>query len=130
MRPVGDEPTTVLYVEDSPTNQALMTDLIRRRPGVRLVIAGTGQEAIEHAAAERPDLILLDRHLPDMTGIDVLRAIRARPETAQVPVVVVSGDTSTSSSDEAALGVIGSLSKPFDVFDVFAYIDSVHAADQ
>jgi len=117
--------TTILYVEDDAVNQELMRSVIRKRPGVRLVIAGLGADAIEAAVAERPSLILLDRHLPDMTGEEVLRLLRAREETQAVPVVVVSGDTATTRPGEAALDVIGYLTKPIDIPELLSYIDRV-----
>ncbi len=84
---------TILYVEDSPFNQLLMRDVMRKRPGVHLVVTGTGAGALEAAMAEPPALILLDRNLPDMTGDEILRALRSRPETQTTPVIIVSGDT-------------------------------------
>lgn len=114
---------TVLYIEDSPTNQALMCSVIRKRPDVRLLIAGLGADALEMAAAQRPNLILLDRHLPDMTGDEILHALRTKEETATIPVVVVSGDTATTRAGAAGLGVIGYLTKPFDIHQLLAYVD-------
>jgi CheY-like chemotaxis protein len=126
MKPAGQASmATILYVEDSPINQELMRRVIRTRPGVRLVIAGLGADALEAAVAERPCLILLDRNLPDMTGDEVLRLLRAREETQAVPVVVVSGDTATLRPSEAALDVIGYLTKPFDIRELLSYIDRV-----
>lgn len=118
-----DPTTTILYVEDDLINQELMRRLIRKRPGLRLVIAGRGADALEAAAAERPALILLDRHLPDMTGDKLLQLLRARPEAEAVPVIVLSGDTATPRSCEAALGVIGYLTKPYDIGELLSCID-------
>jgi two-component system, response regulator len=115
--------TTILYVEDDPINQELMRSVIRKRPGVRLVTAGLGADALEAAAAERPALILLDRHLPDMTGDEILQLLRARRETEAIPVVIVSGDTAAPRTGEAALGVTGYLTKPYDIRELLSYID-------
>lgn len=121
------QPTTpaILYVEDSLINQELMRSIIRKRPGVRLFLAGLGADALETALAERPSLILLDRHLPDMTGDEVIQLLRAREETEAIPVVVVSGDSATPRTGEAALGVLGYLTKPFDVHELLSHIDRV-----
>lgn len=116
---------TVLYVEDSATNQELMRSVVRKRPGVRLVVAGTGSQAIEAAVLEQPALILLDWGLPDMTGVEVLRHLRARAETDGIPVVVVSGNTTAPGAEEAALGVIAHLTKPYDVRELLSYLDRV-----
>lgn len=123
--PQPEAPRTVLYVEDSATNQELMRNVVRKRPGVRLVIAGTGSEAIEAAVLERPALILLDRGLPDMTGVEILRHLRERAETDAIPVVVVSGDEPTPGAEEDALGVIAHLTKPYDVRELLSYLDRV-----
>lgn len=78
---------------------------------------------LQMGATERPDLILLDRHLPDMTGDEILLALRTKEETATIPVVVVSGDTATVRAGAAGLGVIGDLTKPFDIHQLLAYVD-------
>ena len=72
----------VLYVEDNPSNVKLVERVLARRPGVRLLVAMRGSEGLEIARRQRPDLVLLDRNLPDTTGDHVLtrrRAIRPRP---------------------------------------------------
>lgn len=121
-----EHPTfTILYVEDSPTNQELMRSIIAKRPSVRLVIAATGRDAIEAAAEEQPALIMLDGYLPDMTGDEILQILRARTETAAVPVLFVSGDTATPRANENELGVIGHLIKPIDVRVLLSYVDEL-----
>lgn len=114
---------TILYVEDAPSNQELMRNVVGLRPGVRLLIAATGHDAIEMTATECPTLIVLDRHLPDMSGDEVLRLLRAEPGTATVPVLVVSGDTAAPRAAEDELGVLGYLTKPFDIRALLRYID-------
>lgn len=116
---------TVLYVEDDPLNQDLVRAVIRKRPDVRLVVAGLGREALVVAAAERPALILLDLHLPDMTGDELMRALRKQPETAAIPVVLVSGETDPRTPDGPALGVIGRLTKPYDIRELLSLVDGV-----
>lgn len=113
----------ILYVEDSSINQELMRRIVAKRPQVQLRVVGTGAEAVEAASAEPPDLILLDRHLPDMTGDEILHVLRSRPETEHIPVIVVSGDTGRPHADEAERGVIGYLTKPFDIRELLSHID-------
>ena len=105
-----------------------MRRLFRERPGVTLRIAGRGAEALEIALAERPVLILLDRHLPDLSGDEILELLRAREETAAIPVVFVSGDIATPAPGTGPLGVIGYLTKPFNVHELLSYIDQACAA--
>lgn len=119
---------TVLCVEDSRTNQDLMRSIFKTRPGVRLLIAGLGAEALELAVAERPALILLDLHLPDMTGEEILGLLRAREETESIPVVVVSGDAAESEPGGSTPDVLGYLMKPIDIQELLAYVDQAVAS--
>src|SRR5690606_8906372 len=92
--PAGDDPgrTRVLYVEDNPANVKLVSRILDRVGDVDLVTVLTGGEALDAALAHRPHLVLLDLHLPDMSGEDVLAGLHGHPDTAGVPVVVVSAD--------------------------------------
>ena len=63
---------TVLYVEDHPVNVTLMERVLARRGGVQLTAATSGREAVRLAGQARPDLVLLDLHLPDLPGELVL----------------------------------------------------------
>jgi PAS domain S-box-containing protein len=81
---------TLLYVEDNPANLALVEQLVARRPNLRLISAGTGTRGVALARAERPEVILMDIHLPDMTGFEALEILRADPATAHIPVLALS----------------------------------------
>lgn len=100
-----------------------MRSVLRRRPGVHLVVVGSGADALEAADATPPDLVVLDRNLPDMTGHEILRLLRARPATHTTPVIVVSGDTATPRAGEAELGVMAYITKPYDIHELLANID-------
>ena len=79
---------TALIVEDEPEANRLLAMLVQLR-GYRTESAFTGSEAIEKAERHRPDVVLLDLMLPDITGFDVCRALKARRETNPIPVVMV-----------------------------------------
>src|SRR5262249_6536401 len=81
---------SVLYIEDNPVNSLLVEQLLHTRPNVRLYKAPDGATGLVLAAASRPDLILIDFRLPDMDGLEVLRRLRAQPETADTVCVAVS----------------------------------------
>ena len=73
--PAADLRCRVLYIEDQPLGMAFVEELLAAFPGVTLIKATTGREGIEMARSERPDLVLLDMHLPDISGLEVVRAL-------------------------------------------------------
>ena len=85
-------PGTVLYIEDQPSNVRLIERLLSTRPGLTLLHAADGGRGLAVARARRPDLVLLDLHLPDQPGERVLRQIRADADLRATPVVVLSAD--------------------------------------
>jgi CheY-like chemotaxis protein len=89
------------------------------------------QLGLELAAEHHPDLILLDLHLPDMPGQEVLRRLRAQARTANVPVVILSADARPALINELlAQGVRAFLTKPLDVRELLELLDSVAAEQQ
>jgi len=116
---------TIVFIEDNAPNVRLMRGIIARRPGVELEVAMRGSEGLELAFERRPCLILLDLHLPDQSGEDVLRVLRADPRTASTPVVVVSADaTDRQIANLRAAGATGYITKPFEIDEVLAVIDA------
>jgi PAS domain S-box-containing protein len=83
---------TLLYVEDNPANLSLVEQLVARRPELRLVTAVTGNLGIELARIHRPELILMDINLPDISGIEALRILRQDPSTSHIPIVAISAN--------------------------------------
>jgi CheY-like chemotaxis protein len=112
---------TILLVEDDLLNVDLARRVLRRRPHVELVAAGTGADALALVAEQPPSLVLLDMHLPDLSGLEILARLRADPATAQLPIVVLSGDS--SSGPALAAGASDYLAKPYDVAQLLAVID-------
>jgi CheY-like chemotaxis protein len=111
-----DRPRTVLHIEDNPVNLGLVEKVLARRPGVRLLSAMQGGMGLELAREHRPDLVLLDAHLPDMPGEEVLRRLREDPATRHVPVVVISADAMADRVQRfLAAGARAYLTKPLDV---------------
>jgi len=117
---------TMLYIEDNLTNLQLMQRIVGRRPGIRLLHAFQGRMGLDLARTGHADVVLLDLHLPDMTGIEVLGQLRADPVTSGVPVYVVSADATAGQVVRMrAAGAAGYLTKPLDVRRVLALLDSV-----
>jgi CheY-like chemotaxis protein/nitrogen-specific signal transduction histidine kinase len=124
--PAPPSALTVLYIEDNLSNLQLVERVLSRRPGVELISAMRPQLGLDLAAEHHPDLILLDLHLPDMPGQEVLRRLQAEPRTAQVPVVILSADARPTLIKELlAQGVRAFMTKPLDVKELLGLLDDV-----
>ncbi|HUZ40560.1 MAG TPA: PAS domain S-box protein [Acidimicrobiales bacterium] len=107
---------TVLYIEDNVGNVRLMERLMVHRPNVRLITALEGRLGLELARQHRPDLILLDVHMPDLSGYDVLELLRDEASTASIPVVMLSADASHEQVQKFSdAGARDYLTKPLDL---------------
>jgi signal transduction histidine kinase len=114
----------VLYIEDKFANVQLVRTILRRRPDVELTTAMLGETGIEEARQLRPHLILLDIHLPDIDGPEVLRRLRGIEELANTRVVVLSADATMMRSDELAmLGAEIYMTKPITVEGLLNVVD-------
>jgi signal transduction histidine kinase/CheY-like chemotaxis protein len=117
---------TVLYIEDNVSNLQLVERVLSRRPNVTLISAMRPQLGLELAAQHHPDLVLLDLHLPDMPGEEVLRRLRATPKTADVPVVILSADARSSQIEHLlSQGARAFLTKPLDVKELLTLLDTM-----
>jgi PAS domain S-box-containing protein len=106
----------VLYVEDNLSNITLIEHIIVHRPHVKLVAAMQGRLGLDLAREHRPDLILLDLHLPDISGEDVLQGLRQQPELKNTPVIVISADATRGRIERLlSMGVLDYLPKPLDI---------------
>ncbi|MGZ8490774.1 MAG: hybrid sensor histidine kinase/response regulator [Gemmatirosa sp.] len=118
----------ILYVEDNLANLALVRRILARWPAIELIPAMQGELALDLARLHRPDLVLLDLHLPGIPGDEVLRRLRRAPETCDLPVVVLSADaTGGQAARLLADGAHGYLTKPLDVQRFTALIDGLLA---
>ncbi|MCU1383567.1 MAG: luxQ 2 [Acidobacteria bacterium] len=114
----------VLYIEDNRSNVRLMERILERRTGVRLVHAGDGELGVRAAATERPDLIFLDLHLPDMSGEDVLHRLWQDSALRGIPVAILSADATVEQARRLkASGAVAYLTKPLQIRDVLQLID-------
>jgi signal transduction histidine kinase/ActR/RegA family two-component response regulator len=120
---------TLLVVEDNLSNVRLLEKILRRRSNWKMLHAGHGRLGLELAAANRPDLILLDLHIPDMPGDEVLRRLKAEPATADIPVAMVSADATPGQIERMiANGAALFLTKPIDVEELLYLLDHTAAA--
>ena len=105
---------TVLVVEDFEDNRFMMRRLLELS-GYRVVEAVNGEQAVEAAQRERPDLILMDLSLPKLDGLAATRRIREQGELGRVPIVAVSAhDTTDFHADALAAGCNEYVTKPID----------------
>ncbi len=117
-------PYTVLYAEDNPINVELVRQVLKMRPSCRLLAAANGEQALRLALQERPDLMLVDMHLGDMSGIDLAQRLARDPLLSSVPRIVLSADASPDQSRAAlAAGFAAYLTKPLNVAQLLRSID-------
>jgi len=114
-------PQKVLIADDDAINRDVLCELLQ--PEYTVLLAKNGGQALERAARHLPDLVLLDVMMPDMSGYEVLRSLRAAPATAQLSVIFISG--LDRPEDEAAglqMGASDYIAKPFNATVVLARV--------
>src|SRR5262245_24877520 len=106
-------PKRILSIDDSRMVHMVVTKTLKPLD-VEVITAVNGQEGIEKAEKEKPDLILLDATMPMMDGIEALAALKANPATKAIPVVMLSSDSGKDHVERARqLGALTSIPKPF-----------------
>ncbi|MBA3944781.1 MAG: response regulator [Herpetosiphonaceae bacterium] len=114
----------LLYVEGNLANFRLIERVLSRRPVITLLPALQRRLGLELANEHQPDLILLDVHLPDVSGEEMLRQLRANPVTCATPVVMLSADANLRRCEQLlAAGANAYLTKPLDVAQFLALVD-------
>jgi CheY-like chemotaxis protein len=121
---------TILYAEDNAINVELLRQVMCMRPRWHLEVAQNGHQAIAMAQSHPPDLLLLDMHLGDMSGLDVSDALERFPSTATIPRVALSADAMPDQINEAReRGFVDYLTKPLDVKRFLRLLDQSDHAD-
>jgi PAS domain S-box-containing protein len=121
---LGDKIKTLLYIEDNLSNLTLIEHLLEGHSPIKLISAMQGVLGLELAVRHQPDLILLDVHLPDITGTEVLARLRTEPRTRDIPVVVLSADATKGQVDRLmAVGANDYLTKPLDMDRFLKVVD-------
>jgi CheY-like chemotaxis protein len=124
-RPARARPATLLYVEDNISNLKLIERVLSGR-SVRLIAAMQGALGVELAREHRPDVILLDLHLPGMTGEEVLDQLRGDTRTSSIPVIVLSADATPGRIERLrSAGAEAYLTKPLDVAEFLGLLDRI-----
>jgi PAS domain S-box-containing protein len=117
---------TVLYIEDNASNLHLLEDVFEEMPQVRLLSAIQGRLGLELARQHRPDLVLLDLHLPDIQGDQVLQQLQADSATSHIPVVMLSADATPNQIERLlAAGARHYMTKPLDIKQLVQVLENL-----
>jgi DNA-binding response OmpR family regulator len=118
--------TRILVVEDEADIAELIKHALERSPGLDVTIVGAGDLALKAAAETVPDLVILDLNLPVVSGSEVCRLLRGRPETAQVPIIMLTARTAESDRVTGLdLGADDYITKPFSLRELAARVRAV-----
>ncbi len=117
---------TILYIEDNTANLNLVENIFFYQGNVKMIAAMQGGTGLEMAREHRPDLILLDVHLPDINGDEVMRRLQQDPQLRSIPVVVLSADAMpTQAQNLLALGASYYLAKPINVGEFLGIVNGL-----
>jgi CheY-like chemotaxis protein len=120
----------VLVIDDDDDIRMLVRLSLQRVGGLEVIEAANGREGVELARAERPDAILLDVMMPEMDGPSAVRELRASPETAAIPVVLLTAKVQARDRERfAQLPIQGTIPKPFDPLELPRQLAEMVGAD-
>ncbi|MDB5101066.1 MAG: response receiver CheY associated with MCPs of class [Cyanobacteria bacterium RYN_339] len=109
---------TILIVDDEPDIRMILETYLQAH-GFQTLTAADGIEAVEVGTAQRPDLVLLDVMMPDMSGFQVARLLKDDPTTSAIPVIMLTAKTQQSDRFWGLdSGAVAYIHKPFDLQDV------------
>jgi two-component system, cell cycle response regulator DivK len=115
----------ILIVEDNPKNLKLVRDTLQVK-GYLTIEAGTGEEGVQLAREQQPALVLMDIHLPGITGVEAFRQLRADPATRAIPVIAVTASVMAQERQKVMnAGFDGFQGKPISVRELLETIRQV-----
>jgi two-component system sensor histidine kinase/response regulator len=127
LMPKKDANLKILYIEDNESNIMLMRHVMATRPEWALSVAENGFKGLDMIDQERPDVLLLDLDLPDISGSEVFERLKAKPELGELRILIVSADATTKRIDSLmSMGADGYITKPFDVIDLVTKIANLN----
>ena len=118
------EAFTILVIDDDPQVLEVATDLLSNS-GYRALVASSGQDALAMMQAIRPDLILLDYHMPDIDGVTVIWQLRVDEATRRIPVIALTAGTAEDANKLSRAGSIGVILKPFESGEFLRFVADV-----
>jgi two-component system OmpR family response regulator len=118
----------VLVAEDDPDIQVILKMVLTRLGKCDVTITFQGDQVVPMAKTHRPGLILLDVMLPEMSGFEICKALKADPETNSIPIIFLTARSMPAEIQEAMkLGALGYLAKPFDPMTLVGQINEILA---
>jgi two-component system cell cycle response regulator DivK len=93
--------TRVLYIEDNDDNVYMLKMRLELLDGFEVLTAGDGEQGCDMAAAERPDLVLMDLEMPGIDGWEATRRLKSNPQTRDIPVIALSAHALAGSREKA-----------------------------
>lgn len=115
-------PIRILYVEDDKTLQFSLSQMLEIL-GYEVACADNGKQGVEKAESWHPDIILMDMRMPVMTGDQAIQVLRSKPDTAQIPIFVLSAFTDSKTRDMCRqIGATRFITKPPDIRKIDADI--------
>lgn len=125
MSAMNEKEKTILVADDE-SHILNVVSLKLKNAGFRVITARDGQEAYDLANSERPDLLITDYHMPQMSGIELCRKLRESPETADIPAIMLTArGFNLESSDTEQSGVRQMISKPFSPRQLLSTVNEV-----
>ncbi|MFB2939038.1 response regulator [Aerosakkonemataceae cyanobacterium BLCC-F154] len=105
----------ILLIDDEKRLSSVIQMCLQKLGGWKVLTAESGREGLSKAETEKPDAILLDLMMPDMDGMAVLRELQANPNTAEIPVILLTAKVQSANQNQyAQLKIAGVIGKPFD----------------
>ncbi len=119
----------ILFVDDVSTNLKCVGLILKNKYKVTMV--KSGEEALQCMKSAKTDLVLLDIHMQEMDGYDVMRRMKADPETADIPVILLTADAEEESRERGiALGAVDYIRKPFEPQILLQRIEAVWQTEE
>src|SRR5580700_9320375 len=115
-----------ILVADDETHILHVVSLKLRNAGFRVITAQDGQEALELALQELPDLLITDYHMPELSGLELCRRLKQEPTTCQIPAIMLTArGYHLEPHDTEQSGILRMLSKPFSPRQLLATVDEM-----
>ncbi|WP_135076461.1 ATP-binding protein [Terasakiella sp. SH-1] len=127
---LGEEQKLLLYVEDNPSNIALMEGVIAGLPNIEMIVAHNAEDGLVLAEEKKPDLVVMDINLPGMSGIEAMKRLQKNRPTQNLPAIALSANAMPHTIVEAkAAGFLEYITKPLDVAKFLEVLQEVLAVE-